>query len=389
MSDRPAEPGPSSEQPPDPSGMTPDILGHEREVQEAAARYADRGLTRRQISKRVGIGALTLAPFAAVLAACGSSDDPKDVADQAAADTRTGKKLAMFATNCGLVPTWYAQGMRIQKYYCDILGITYEYADGELDATKQRAKVENAASKTWDIVHIDANAPGTLSAPVKKMIGKGAVVIEGPGQMTRPGEDIGVTTWLHQSSHEMGFTVGTALFEAAGGKDAEGVAIMTRGPSAAIQVGERATGFKDAMKNYPGFKLVADDFGNWDPNKTQQLWEAYASRYKKIDVGYCQNDDMAFAAQKVMAGVNRASETKIGGCDAMPPAIKAVVDGTFVATYRHSSARVHSFPIFIGRALKMGAVKSVPRELKLDGPLVTKENAESITWLQQDNIYLI
>jgi hypothetical protein len=47
------------------------------------------------------------------------------------------------------------------------------------------------------------------------------------------------------------------------------------------------------------------------------------------------------------------------------------------------------FPIFIGRALKLGAVKEVPRELKLDGPLVTKENAETITWLQQDDVYLI
>jgi ribose transport system substrate-binding protein len=388
MSDRPAEPG-SSPEPSERPQLGPEYAEHNREVREAAERYAERGLTRRQISKRIGLGALTLAPFAAALQACGSSSNPKDVSQQAATDTRSGKKLAMFATNCGLVPTWYAQGMRVQKYYCDILGMTYEYADGELDATKQRAKVENAASKTWDVVHIDANAPGTLSAPVKKMIGKGAVVIEGPGQMTRPGEDIGVTTWLHQSSHEMGFTVGTALCEAAGGKDASGVAIMTRGPSAAIQVGERAQGFKDALKNYPGIKLVADDFGNWDPNKAQQLWEAYASRHKKIDVGYCQNDDMAFAALKVMKGVNRAGETKIGGCDAMPPAIKAVVDGEFVATYRHSSARVHMYPIFIGRAMKMGAVQSVPRELKLDGPLVTKENAESITWLQQDDVYLI
>jgi ribose transport system substrate-binding protein len=293
----------------------------------------------------------------------------------------------MFATNCGLVPTWYAQGMRIQKYYCDILGITYEYADGELDATKQRAKVENAASKTWDIVHIDANAPGTLSAPVKKMIGKGAVVIEGPGQMTRPGEDIGVTTWLHQSSHEMGFTVGTALFEAAGGKDAEGVAIMTRGPSAAIQVGERATGFKDAMKNYPGFKLVADDFGNWDPNKTQQLWEAYASRYKKIDVGYCQNDDMAFAAQKVMAGVNRASETKIGGCDAMPPALQAVLDGRMHATVRNPSCRIHGGAVMAGVAAVVAGEKTgeggIPKHVITDGPVVTKDNAPGMAWMQK------
>jgi ribose transport system substrate-binding protein len=380
-------------------GIPEEIREHQREVAEYFEKYEAKGLTRRQISKRVGIAGLTIAPFAAVLSACGGSSKSDasttatatGAANETAADVKSGKSLKFFGSNCGLVPTWYAQGNRQQKFYSDLLGVQYEYADGELDPTKQRAKIENAATKKWDIVHIDALAPGTIDDPVKKMIGNGALVFEGPGQLTRPGKEIGVKTWLHQSSFEMGNLVGHALFQAAGGKNASGNVIITRGPAAAVQVPERANGFKEAMKEYPGFKIVADDYGNWDPTTTQKLWESYVSRYKDIAVGYCQNDDMAFAAYKVLQGANRAGKTQIGGCDAMPPAIAAVKDGKFAATYRHSSQRVHVDPLFIGRALKMGLLKDtdVPRELKLDGPLVTKDNADTIAWLQQDNLYLI
>ena len=48
------------------------------------------------------------------------------------------RPLTMFASNCGLVPTWYAQGMNMQKHYSAIFGIDYTYADGQLDpATRQ------------------------------------------------------------------------------------------------------------------------------------------------------------------------------------------------------------------------------------------------------------
>jgi ribose transport system substrate-binding protein len=370
--------------------LEPEFQEHQREVDEYFAKQEAKGLTRRQITKRVGIAGLTLAPFAAVLQACGgNSSDAKDAAQETDNDSRKGVKLAMFASNCGLVPSWYAQGQRQQKFYADLIGAQYEYADGELDPTKQRASIENAATKQWDIVHLDALAPGTIDRPVKEMIDKGARVFEGPGQAARPGKEIGVTSWLHQSSFEMGQTVGTALFEAAGGAEAEGNVIITRGAAAAVQVPERGNGFKEAMKNYPGFKVVADDFGNWDPTKSQTLWEAYVSRFPKIDIGYFMSDDMAFAALKVLKGVNRDGKTKIGGTDAMPPAIDAIKSGEFVASYRHSSQRVHVFPLFIGRAMKMGAIDEAPREIKLDGPLVTKDNADTVKWLQQDHLYLI
>ena len=354
---------------------------------EIAAHYKGSGLSRRDILKKVGLAGALAVPLAGALSAVGSTANPFEVGSAMAGTRKRGAgKLTMFASNCGLVPTWYAQGMKYQQYYCGLLGIDYTYADGELDPVKQRAKVENAAAKKWDIVHIDAVAQGTVTAPLKKMIAGGALVFQGPGEAGKPGEDYGYTGWVHQSSFQMGFLVASELFKKVGGK---GTVIQTQGPAAAAPAQERNQGFQAALKAFPGMKLLTTDFGDWDPAKVQKQWETYVNRYPKIDVGYFHNDDMALAGYQVLKTRGRPAKPVLGGGAAMPEAIKAVQDGRFVATIRHSSARVHSYPVLIGYAMKMGAVGKPPKEIFIDGPLVTKDNAASIIYLQQDKLALI
>ena len=49
---------------------------------------------------------------------------------------------------------------------------------------------------------------------------------------------------------------------------------------------------------------------------------------------------MALAAYNVMRAKGR-TDIKIGGCDAMPPALAAVADGRMHATVRNPSCRIH------------------------------------------------
>jgi ribose transport system substrate-binding protein len=70
--------------------------------------------------------------------------------------------------------------------------------------------------------------------------------------------------------------------------------------------------------------------------KVARIWESLLTKYPKIDAAFFHNDDMALAAYKVMQAKGR-TETKIGGVDAMPPAIKAVQAGEMYATVRNPS----------------------------------------------------
>jgi ribose transport system substrate-binding protein len=358
--------------------------GFRAETAEAVSHYRAKGLSRRELIKNAGVATLGLGAFATVLAACSSDEDPAAVADEAAAARGAG--LTMFGSNCGLVATWYAQGAAVHEQWCELYGIEYTHADGELDPNKQREKVENAATSTWDIVHIDPLQSGIMLEPVVRMIEQGAAVIQGPGSIGEPDEDYGYLTWVRQSSEEMGYLVATALFNAVGN---EGTVIQTQGPSAHQGARGREIGFQRALEENPGMELIADDFADWNPARSQELWESYVNRFDRIDVGYFHNDDMALAGLEALKAAGREGETKLGGADAMPEAIRAVQDGRMVATIRHSAARIHSYPVVIGLAHKIGAVSSVPKFTFVDGPLVTPENAESLIFLQDENILLI
>lgn len=350
---------------------------------EVLTRY--RGNSRRDIIKKAGLGALMLGPVSAVLSACTSDEDPKNVAGAVAKDAR-GSGLKMLGTNGGLVVTWYAEGKRTMEQYCRDLGIELTWVDGELNAQTQRAKLENAvATKKFDLAAITAHESGTIVPPVQKMIDDGTTVVQMISTIAGPGDDLDVLTWCEQSSYDMGYLVAKSLFEAAGGS---GTVIQTQGPAAFTGAQERARGFAAALTEYPNMELLADDFGNWDVNRARELWDSYVNKYPDITCGYFHNDDMAFAGLEALKSAGRDGDTFIGGADAMPEAIKAVGDGTFTATARHSSCRIHGYPVIIGLASKLGVIDTVPDKIVVDGPLVTKDNAESLLFLQEDGVLL-
>jgi ribose transport system substrate-binding protein len=347
------------------------------EAEEAVRHYLDKGLSRREIMKRTGL-LVAAGAMAPILAACGSSAP----ASQAASAIK-GKQLKMFATGEGLVVDFISQGKKVLEHYSSLFNVALTYADGELDPTKQRSAVDNAANQKWDIAAVTPVEAGTLVEPFRKMAADGACVLEQITPVGKPGEDYGQTSLISQDSFEMGFKVTTALCEKAGGK---GGIIETRGPASHQGSIARHDGFTAALKNFPDMEVLETDFGNWDVQRVRQLWDSYVNRHANIAAGYFHNDDMAFAGLESLKAVGRTAA--IGGCDGMPKAIQAVLDGTFTATMRHSTVRLNMYAVVIGQAFKRGVVTSVPKHVVIDGLLVTQDNAESLLFLQKDGIFL-
>ena len=76
----------------------------------------------------------------------------------------------------------------------------------------------------------------------------------------------------------------------------------------------------------------------------------------------------------------------IGGCDAMPPAIQAVSEGRMFATVRNPSCRIHGWAVLAGLAAVMNGEKTgegIPKNIVADGPVVTKDNAPGLQWMEQ------
>ena len=148
----------------------------------------------------------------------------------------------------------------------------------------------------------------------------------------------------------------------------------------------RAKGFKSVVANYPDVKVINEEPADWDVTKVARIWDSILTQNADIAGAFFHNDDMALAANQVMKQKGREGII-IGGVDAMPPAVQAVLDGTMLATVRNPSCRIHGWSVAAGVAAVQGGEKAgtdIPNYILADGPVITKETAPGHLWLQKN-----
>jgi ribose transport system substrate-binding protein len=292
------------------------------------------------------------------------------------------KPLKAAFSNAGLQATWCAQGKQAAEYWGKLFNVEVTWFDGQLDAVKQRSAIDNMASQKWDFVAIQAFGIGTLTAPVNKMIDAGIPVID-MDTLIAPLDTINVHSFLAPDNEFMGASVTQALVNAING---EGTIVMTQGALGHTGAQGRARGFKSVVAKFPKIQVLDEQPADWDVTKVPPIWNALLTKYPKIDAAFFHNDDMALAAYKVMQAKGR-TETKIGGVDAMPPAIKAVQEGVMYATVRNPSCRIHGGAIIAGVNAVINGEKTgpggIPKNIITDGPVVTKANADGMAWMEE------
>src|SRR3954452_828092 len=295
---------------------------------------------------------------------------------------RSEKPLKAAFSNAGLQATWCAQGKQAAEFWGKLFNVEVTWFDGELSATKQRAAIDNLASQKWDFVAIQAFGIGTLTDPVKKMIDAGIPVLD-MDTLIAPLDQINVHSFLAPDNEFMGASVTQALVDAMGGK---GNIIMNQGALGHTGAQGRAKGFHSVVDKYPDIKVLDEQPADWDVTKVSRIWDSLLTKYPDINAAFFHNDDMALAAANVIKARGR-SGILLGGVDAMPPAIEAVIDGRMLATVRNPSCRIHGGSVVAGVAAVLTGEKNgpggMPQHVITDGPVVTKPNAEGMLWMQK------
>jgi ribose transport system substrate-binding protein len=303
--------------------------------------------------------------------------------DPAMADElmKSEKPLKAAFSNAGLQATWCAQGKQAAEAWGKLMNVEVTWFDGQLDAVKQRAAIDNMASQKWDFVAIQAFGIGTLVDPVNKMIDAGIPVID-LDTLIAPLDTINVHTMLAPDNIFMGASVTQQIADAMGG---EGTIIMTQGALGHSGAQGRAKGFEKIMKNYPKIQVLNTDPADWDVTKVARIWDTHLTKYPDIKAAFFHNDDMALAAANVMKARGKTGII-IGGVDAMPPALEAVMDGRMLATVRNPSCRIHGWAVGAGVAAVVSGEKTgkgIPKNIVTDGPVITKETAPGIAWMER------
>jgi len=330
--------------------------------------------TRRDVFRKLGTTALA----GALLAQLGF--DPALAQEL----KKSSKPLKAAFSNAGLQATWCAQGKQAAEAWGALMNVEVTWFDGQLDAVKQRAAIDNMASQQWDFVAIQAFGIGTLTAPVQKMIDAGIPVID-MDTLIAPLDQINVHSFLAPDNEFMGASVTNPLVSKLGGK---GKVVMTQGALGHTGAQGRARGFQSVVKNYPDIEVLDTQPADWDVSKVARIWETLLTKYPQIDAAFFHNDDMALAAANVMKAKGRTN-ILLGGVDAMPPAIAAVQDGRMFATVRNPSCRIHGGSVVAGVAAVAGEKtgEGIPKNIVTDGPVVTQANAAGMQWME--NHFLI
>jgi ribose transport system substrate-binding protein len=321
------------------------------------------------------LGASALGMAGAYMAAAGF--DPA-MADELA---KSDKPLKAAFSNAGLQATWCAQGKQAAEAWGKLMNVEVTWFDGQLDAVKQRAAIDNMASQKWDFVAIQAFGIGTLTDPVNKMIDAGIPVID-MDTLIAPLDTINVHALLAPDNIFMGSAVAQQVAEAMGG---EGQIVMTQGALGHTGAQGRAKGFEKVMKNFPKIEVVNKDPADWDVTKVARIWDTLLTKYPDIKGAFFHNDDMALAARKVMESRGKTNIV-VGGVDAMPPALDAVANGQMTATVRNPSCRIHGWSVAAGVAAIVSGEKTgtgIPKNIVTDGPVITKETAPGIAWMER------
>ncbi len=335
------------------------------------------GLDRRKFVRRAGLST----GVAAAAAMGGMGFNPIAMQAMAQEMGRSEQPLRAAFSNAGLQATWCAQGKQAAEYWGNLFNVEVTWFDGELSAPKQRSAIDTMATQDWDFVAIQAFGIGTLTDPVNRMIDKGIPVID-MDTLIAPLDDINVHTFLAPDNEFMGAAVTQALVDAIGGA---GTMVMTQGALGHTGAQGRARGFFSVVDKYPDIEVVDEQPADWDVTKATRIWDSLLTKYDTIDAAFFHNDDMALAAQNVMKARGR-DNILVGGVDAMPPAVEAVLDGRMYATVRNPSCRIHGGAIIAGVAAILAGEETgsgIPKHIITDGPVVTKANAPGMLWMEK------
>ena len=110
--------------------------------------------------------------------------------------------------------------------------------------------------------------------------------------------------------------------------------VILEGTTGAAAATDRTAGINEILANYPNYKVIASQTGNFTRSEGQAVMESFLKAHEDIDVLLAENDDMALGAIDAIkaAGKVPGKDIVIVGCDSVKAAFDAIVAGEMNAT---------------------------------------------------------
>jgi ribose transport system substrate-binding protein len=138
---------------------------------------------------------------------------------------------------------------------------------------------------------------------------------------------------------------------------------------------QRQNGFDKAIAG-SSVKVLEKQFGNWNRDDAFKVMQDYITKYPKIDVVWCQDDDMAVGVLQAIEQAKRADIQYVVAGAGSKDMVKKVMDGDKLIP-----VDVLYSPAMIGTAIQLTVANfydqiPVKGTYIMDATLITKENAK-------------
>jgi ribose transport system substrate-binding protein len=237
------------------------------------------------------------------------------------------------------------------------------------DPASQANAVQDLATQGIDALVILPTDPDPLVNAIKEIKGSGtfvALVDRAPSTNDNSVRDL----YVAGNNFALGQTAGEYIKTTT----PEAEVVVIRGMPIPIDQ-ERQDGFDKGIEG-SGVKVLDRQYGNWNRDDAFKVMQDYLTKYQKIDVVWCQDDDMAVGVLQAIEQAGRTDIQYVVAGAGSKDMIKKVMDGD-----KMIPVDVLYPPAMIGTALEMTAANfysQVPVRgvYTIDATLVTKDNAK-------------
>lgn len=238
------------------------------------------------------------------------------------------------------------------------------------DAASQANAVQDLATQGIDALVILPSDPDPLVNAIKEVKDKGkfvALVDRAPSTNDDSVRDI----YIAGNNPALGEVAGKYIKE----NTPDAQVVVIRGLPIPIDQ-QRQDGFDKGIEG-SNVKVLDRQFGNWNRDDAFKVMQDYLTKYPKIDVVWCQDDDMAVGVLQAIEQAKRTDIQYVVAGAGSKDMVKKVMDGDKLIP-----VDVLYPPAMIGTAMQLTASNfydqvPVSGTYILDATLVTKENAES------------
>lgn len=273
-------------------------------------------------------GCAAVAPAAQAPAASAPAAEQPAAGEAAAA--KTYEDLVVGYAQIGAESEWRTANTQSIKDEAERLGVELKFSDAQQKQENQIKAIRSFIAQQVDVIGVSPVVETGWETVFQEAKDAGIPLILVDRRAAVP-EDLYVT-YLGSDFVEEGRKAGRAMADIIGGK---GKIVELVGTVGSAPATDRATGFREAIADFPEMEIIASQSGDFTRAKGKEVMEAFLKSYgDEITALYAHNDDMAIGAIQAIEeyGLKPGEDIKIVSIDAVRGAFEAMIEGKLNCT---------------------------------------------------------